>query len=117
MEMVWLLRGIGMGIQKDAEEILVYFYKEYIKTSQLPNMRQEFIKNSGWDVQRIKRAIAYLDGKGFIEAKQMADGNYLILSIEPDGIDVIENESKFERQFNHKINLGLYEFSWGVKEK
>ena len=107
-----------MGIQKDAEELLIYFYKEYTKEndSRIPSF-EYILKKTNWTSERINRAIDYLNGKRFIDVKYMLGGEILILGLTSDGIDAIENQEKFQYHFNHKINLGIYEFSWGASEK
>ncbi len=37
--------------------------------------------------------------------------------ITPVGIDVLENETEFTKNFNFTINLGIFSYSWGASEK
>ena len=105
-----------MGIQKDAEEILIYTYKHYTENSRVPS-REEICQNTKWDVSRIKRAIDYLLDKNFIKATKIAGGLPILHGVSADGVDVIENPKKFQKHFDHTIDLKFYKYSWGVTEK
>lgn len=105
-----------MGIQKDAEEILVYIYKKYIQHSEVPSIK-EMLEETRWNYDRIKRAILYLKEKDLIDGISLADGSFITTKITANGIDVIENQNKFKKNFGHTVNLGIYKFSWGASEK
>lgn len=104
-----------MTVQKDAEEILILIYQRYIETNQTMS-NQEVTTETNWESGKVERALRYLNQKGFVDTISTF-GNTIIKRITADGIDVIENEDKFRRNFNHTIDLGVYKFSWGAEEK
>jgi len=104
------------GIQKDAEELLVYMYKEYTKEDDYRIPSQEFIqKHTSWSDFRFRRAINYLTEKCLISTITFK-GEEVILRITSKGVDAIETPSKFKKHFNHEVDLKLYKFSWGASE-
>ena len=111
-----------MEIQKDAEEILVYCYKQKIAGEGVPQ-QEELEKITGWEDNRIIFALEYLVRKGLLMGEAHgaigSQGTVFVLvnDVSPTGVDIIENQDKFQREFNHTINLGIYKFSWGVKER
>jgi hypothetical protein len=112
-----------LGIQKDAEELLIYCYKEKIAGKGVPSTQDELIEVTKWEPHRIFSALEYLIRKGLILGElHGAIGRHgtvfvLINDISPDGIDIIENPKKFEQHFEHTVDIGFYKFSWGAKEK
>jgi len=106
-----------MGIQKNAEEILVFIYKEKIAGNSMPHF-SDILKLTNWSNDELTFALEYLIRKNFIDgriAKGMGSTKTRFISINditPIGIDVIEDEAKTKHHFSHTINLGLYKFSW-----
>ena len=111
-----------MGIQKDAEEILIYSYKQKLGGKGVPE-QEELQKMTGWELNRVIFAMEYLIRKGIINGEAIgpmgSQGTVFAYfnDISPDGIDIIENPKKFEKHFEHTIDLKFYKFSWGAKEK
>ena len=105
-----------MGIQKDAEEVLVYIYKKYVEG--LENLKiSEIEKVTGWGLPKVTRATKYLSDKKLVELCWFAGETETTLNITSEGIDVIETPKEFKKNFGNKINLGIYSFSWGASEK
>ncbi len=105
-----------MGIQKDAEELLVFCYKKYTTKHNLEKEPQfnELKFNTKWEDEKMHMALKYLLDKKLIIRKYYPELHFLITT---KGIDIIENASKFKRNFGHEVNLGFYKFSWGASEK
>ena len=103
-----------MGIQEDAGELLVYVYREYQKGEMVNS--QNFEESSGWDKIRTRNAMTYLRDKELVKGNFYLGGNWLIQRPNPEGVDVIENQSKFVQKFGFELNLGLFKFSWETIE-
>lgn len=43
--------------------------------------------------------------------------NFLIVRLLPEGINIVENEPKFEKTFGFEVNLAVFKFSWSKTEK
>jgi len=111
-----------MGIQKDAEEILIYCYKHKLEGKGMP-LQDDLIRLTKWQKNRVVFALEYLVRADLIMgsthgAVGTTGTRFVRLKdIPPEGINTIENPKIFERKFNHTINLGIYKFSWGAEEK
>ena len=108
-----------MGIMKDAEEMMVYLYQQYIKPDFFYIDIEKIKNETKWEKPRIRKAIAYLSQKGFINLngdKEFFKG-FLILGLSPEGIQTIEDEKRFKTHFSHTIDLKIYKFSWGATER
>lgn len=108
-----------MTITKDAEELLVFLYKEYTKPDFEGLSLEQIRKITNWASDRISRAIAYLSQNTFISLE--GDTNFykgfIIMGLLPEGVNTIENKNKFKKHFDHVIDLKFYQFSWGATEK
>lgn len=110
-----------MTIQNDAGKILLFIYDSYAndKDSVSPEKLLEITK---WDGNRIDRAIQYLKDVGAIDII-LTLGNvrgvqhFILKKITPLGINIVENQPEFKRNFGFEVNLGLLKFSWGASEK
>ena len=52
-------------------------------------------------------------GLGNISGAQI----FFVMRLLPEGINIIENQPEFKRNFSFKVNLDLLKFSWGASEK
>ena len=110
-----------MGIQKDAGEILLFFYDCYVNDKGSVNA-ERLLEETKWDGKRIDRAIKYLKDMGAVDII-LTLGNvkgvqhFILKKITPIGINIIENQKEFSRNFGFEVNLGLIKFSWGATEK
>lgn len=111
-----------MGIQKDAGELLLFFYNELVNNGKRSVGTQEVIDETKWDGNRINFAYNYLNdmhllngggGLGNINGAQI----FYVMRIYPLGINIIENKPEFKKTFGFEVNLGLIKFSWGTSEK
>ena len=92
--------------------MLVLIHKYYIeKNSGIKD--KQFMEITGWDMDRLRRAMVYLHEKRFIYLIQNIDGGFFVIKPYPDGIDIVENEGMFETTFG--INLGVVNVSWKKK--
>ncbi len=111
-----------MGIQKDAEELLVFIYKRKLAGEEMP-IEKELLDITGWDKHRIFIAIEYLVNIGFVKGQSLKGTGTTVTQfayvsdILPAGIDLLEDDEKFEKHFQHTIDLGIYKFSWGRTKK
>lgn len=110
-----------MGIQKDAGEILVYFYKNKVESKKFLRINI-LIEETGWEENRIFLALEYLLRKRLLIGqikRRVSDKirNIIITDVLPDGIDIVENESKFIDTFGFGINLAIFQFSWTRQKK
>ena len=110
-----------MTIQKDAGEILLYVYKDYTEGISDCNTHK-IIEETKWEAHKINNAIGYLYDLNILKMKKMmgkVDGVqiFFIHGINPEGVDKVENQQEFKRNFGFEVNLGLLKFSWGAEEK
>lgn len=109
-----------MGILKDAGEILFFVYKEYT-TGNEQISSNNVIETTKWEKGRVNRAVRYLDDIGGI--KMISQGNkpdeyhFIIRKVEPHGIHIIEDKSKFKKTFGFEVGVPGFKFSWGLTEK
>ncbi|HGJ64173.1 TPA: hypothetical protein ENS27_02150 [bacterium] len=109
-----------MGIQKDAGEILLFIYQCYIKDESVN--AEKLLETTKWEGNRIDRAIKYLKDIGAIDIiltlGNIGGVQYFILKgLTPLGINIIENQHEFKRNFGFTVNLGVISFSWGASQK
>ncbi len=109
-----------MTIKEDAGEILLLIYNDFIdnNNSITPKSVLDITK---WEGHRIDLAIKYLRDIGaveFIFTMGNVDGvqNFIIRGLLPVGINIIENESKFEDTFGFNVKLPFVNFSWTRKK-
>ena len=113
-----------MTIQEDAGKILLFVYDCYVSNKSKPNT-QILLDETKWDGKRIDRAIKYLKDLGALEiiftAGQIKGLQMFILKkITPMGINIVENQPEFKRNFGFEVNIGLnpsIKLSWGASEK
>lgn len=112
-----------MGIQKDAGEILVFIYQNKIKGNETINYEQ-LLKITGWAADKLTFALEYLIRKGLVDGNLIKGLGFtktqsiLIRDISYKGIDIVENNKEFQKNFGFSIGIpGVFIFSWGVKEK
>lgn len=110
-----------MGIQKDAGEILLFIYDSYVNDRGSVNA-QRLLDETQWDGKRIDRAIKYLKDMGAIDIVLTLGNvngvqNFIMKKLTPLGINTVENQPEFKRNFGFEVNLGLLKFSWGATEK
>ena len=108
-----------MAITQDAEELLVFLYKEYTKPDFQGLSIEEIQKITNWVSDRISRAIAYLYQNKFISLEGDTDffKGFIVMGLLPEGVNTIENKNKFKKHFNHVVDLKFYQYSWGASEK
>jgi len=107
-----------MGIQKDTGELLAYIYKKYTSSDAgyFSINYVDLLIETKWDGGQLFRAITYLSQRNLIKSI----GSSSIISIEgilPDGIDIVENTSKFKHIFGFKLDFKVFKFSWTLKQK
>jgi len=111
-----------MAVQKDAGELLLFFYNELVNKAKGSVGTQDVLTETGWDGNRINLAYNYLNdlgllkgggGAGTIEKAQI----FYVLRLLPNGINIVEDQPEFKRTFGFEVNLGLIKFSWGATER
>jgi len=113
---------IKMGVQKDAGELLLFFYDELVNNNKSSVGTQEVIDITKWESNRINLAYNYLNDMGVLKGGG-GIGNiqgvqiFYIMRLHPEGINIVENQPQFKRNFGFEVNLGLLKFSWGASEK
>ena len=109
-----------MGIQKDAGEILLFIYQCYIKDESVG--ADKLLQTTKWEGNRIDRAIKYLKDIRAIDIILTLGNvngvqNFILKGLTPLGINIVENQPEFKKNFGFEVNLGLLKFSWGASEK
>lgn len=109
-----------MTIKEDAGEILLFIYQCYIKDESVDESK--LLQTTKWEGNRIDRAIKYLKDIGAIDIILLLGNvngvqNFILKGLTPLGINVIENQPEFKRNFNFTVNLGVISYSWGASEK
>ena len=111
-----------MGVQKDAGELLLFFYNELVNNEKNSVGTQNVLDETKWNGNRVNLAYDYLNDLGILKGIGSI-GNingaqmFSIIRLFPEGINIIENEPEFKKHFGFGVNLGLLNFSWGVSEK
>ena len=85
-------------------------------------MQKELLDETGLDGKRIDRAIKYLKDIGAIDIVLTCENvngvqNFIMKKLTPYGINIIENQPEFKRNFGFTVNLGVIAFSRGASEK
>lgn len=112
----------NMGVQKDAGELLLFFYDELVSKGTNGVQTKEVLDATGWDGRRINFAYNYLNdlhllqgqgGSGNLKGAQ----NFTVMRLFPQGINIIESVPEFKKTFGFEVNIGLLKFSWSTTEK
>lgn len=109
-----------MGVQKDAGELLLFFYDELIKHGKTSLKTQDVLEATKWDKNRIIAAYTYLKQlnllKSFLSRGEDSGlditKNFYMQGLLPKAVNIVENEVKFEKTFGFKANLASLKFSW-----
>lgn len=102
-----------MSVQKDAGELLLFFYDELIKHGKTLVKTPDVLEATKWDKNRIIVAYTYLKQlsllKSFLSRKEGADlditKNFYVRGLFPKAVNIVENEVKFEKTFGFRANL------------
>ncbi len=111
-----------MGVQKDAGELLLFFYNELVNKGKSSVGTRDVINETKWNGKRINLAYNYLNDLGILKSYG-AIGNingaqiFFVTRILPKGINIVENQPKFKHTFGFEVNLGLLKFSWSIHKK
>src|SRR3990170_8508858 len=111
-----------MGVQKDAGELLLFFYDELIKHGKTLVKTPDVLEATKWDKNRIIAAYTYLKQlsllKSFLSRKEGEDlditKNFYVRGLFPKAVNIVENEVNFEKTFGFKANLASLKFSWST---
>ncbi len=111
-----------MGVQKDAGELLLFFYDELINKGKRSVGTQDVLDATGWEGKRINLAYNYLNDLGLLKCYGSIGNingaqNFDVMRLLPEGINIMENKPEFKETFGYEINLGLVKFSWKTTEK
>ena len=114
-----------MSVQKDAGELLLFFYDELIKHGKTLVKTPDVLEETKWDKNRIIAAYTYLKQlsllKSFLSRKEGEDlditKNFYVRGLFPKAVNIVENEVNFEKTFGFKANLGSLKFSWSIPIK
>jgi len=110
-----------MTIQKDAGEILLYIYKNYTEGISDCN-NHKITEDTKWESHRINNAMDYLYDLNILKMKKTMGNtngvyNFFIYGINPEGINMVEDQQEFKRRFGFTVNLGFISYSWGAEER
>jgi len=111
-----------MAVQKDAGELLLYFYDELVNKNKSSVGTQDVLDITKWDGKRVNHAYDYLNDMGILKGGGGL-GNingaqiFFVMRLLTEGINIIENQPEFKRNFGFEVNFGLLKFSWGATEK
>jgi hypothetical protein len=100
-----------MGIKKDAGELLGYFYKKYRQEDNVWITGKDVLEETKWEPKRINQAVTYLRDLNLIKIN-FSMGNYQgvfnfgVSGLTPIGINILEDEKEFSKNFGFEINLG-----------
>ena len=95
------------------------FHKNGFKKEMMDEYSKKDLMVKG---KRVNLAYGYLNdlgllkgggGLGNINGAQI----FFVMRLLPEGINIIENQPEFKRNFGFEVNLGLLKFSWGASEK
>ena len=111
-----------MGVQKDAGELLLFFYDELVNKNKNQVGTKDVLDSTKWDGNKVNHAYNYLNDMGLLNGSGGLGNingaqNFFIMRLYPEGINIIENQPEFKRNFGFEVNLGLLKFSWGASEK
>ena len=110
-----------MGVTQDSGRLLVHTYKELVQGDKEGLSTQDIINETKWEPRRINNAFDYIKDLGLIKESMYIGNtkgvyNFTIFGLSPGGINVIDQEATFKRNFNIEVNLLLAKFSWGASE-
>jgi hypothetical protein len=110
-----------MSVIKDSGTMLIYIYKQFIEKGKSSISTKEIIGETKWDSKRINNSFNYLKDLNLIKQSMFIGNtegvyNFLIMGLTPAGINMIEQEKSFKKNFNLEVNLLLAKFSWGTSE-
>ena len=111
-----------MTVQKDAGELLLFFYDELVNNGKLDVKSQDVLDTTRWNGNRINLAYNYLNDLDLLKeygsiGNIQGAQNFFVTRLFPEGINIVENQSKFKNNFGFEVNLGLLKFSWNITEK
>lgn len=111
-----------MGVQKDAGELLLFFYDELINKGKNGVQTKDVLDATRWDGKRINFAYNYLNDrfllKGVGGIGNLKGAQYFtVMRLLPEGINIVESEPEFKKTFGFEVNFGLLKFSWSTTEK
>ena len=110
-----------MTIKGDAGEILLFMYDCYVNDKGSVNP-EKLLETTKWEGNRIDRAVKYLKEIGAIDTiltmgNHQGVQHFILKKITPLGINTVEDQPEFKKNFGFEVNLGLLKFSWGASEK
>lgn len=107
-----------MAIRKDAGIILNVLYNKRVQNRDERISSSKIIEESEWGGNRVLDALEYMEEKNLIHVGfKSSDGGWELITIIAEGIDLVENNDKFQKHFEMGVNLGLLSFRWGTKER
>lgn len=91
-----------MTIQRDAGELLHYFYKEYLNDNKVE--ANKLIDETQWDGLRLDRAVRYLKDINAIKINYFLGNvkglqNLSVDGLTPMGMQIVENKAQFKNTF------------------
>jgi hypothetical protein len=106
-----------MGVQKDAGELLLFFYDEIINKGKDQVGTRKVLDSTEWESSRLNNAYNYLNDMEILKQEMFLGNtegaiNFVVLRVYPAGINVVENQPSFKATFGFEVNLGLLKFSW-----
>lgn len=110
-----------MKVREDAGRMLVYLYNQLIKEGKQSISGDDILNETNWESNRINNSFDYIFELGHVK-KVITLGNthgvknFIIIGLTPSGINIVEDEPEFKRNFSIGVNLLLANFSWGVSE-
>ena len=116
-----------MTIKDDSGNLLLHTYKNKIEGNEIFNPELT-LNETGWKNNvRLNNAVQYLMEKGFVKGDLIKDlspikehrttiVHAIITDITHLGIDMVENQKEFKKNFGMTINLGLIQINWGKQE-
>ncbi|MBI3033182.1 hypothetical protein HYY69_06920 [Candidatus Woesearchaeota archaeon] len=110
-----------MTIKGDAGEILLFMYDYYVNDKGSVNP-EKLLETTKWEGNRIDRAVKYLKEIGAIDiiltmGNHQGVQHFILKKITPLGINTVEDQPEFKRNFGFEVNLGLLKLNWGASEK
>ena len=109
-------------IKKYAGILLNYIHLKKFEEDEIPQVK-ELIDVSNWKPHQLEMTLDYCKDNNYLKITKLMGsdefgiGNLNIDKILPEGIDLVSNEDKFQKNFGFGVNLGLVNFNWGVQER
>jgi hypothetical protein len=108
-----------MTINNDAGKLLVYIYKCKTEGKEIPRNNQ-LLTETGWNEDRLNNAIQYLIESGFVTGVIQRPIGLKVRATIGDitnlGINIVEEQPKFKKNFGFTVNLGVFQINWGIQE-